>query len=88
MRLSVETCDEIPVLIPRIGLGDTQMDVDKTVYRVTVEHNGVSKTVPLIWDPLDLSVEPPQPPMFNQNIMSRCFHMTNVPQFVPMINNA
>ena len=66
LRFSVETGDEIPVFIPRIELGESQMDVNKTVYRVTVEHNGVSKTAPLIWDPIDLSVEPPQPPMLKQ----------------------
>ena len=53
------------------------MDVNKTVYRVTDEHNGVSKTVPLIWDPIDLSVEPPQPPMLKQDIMSIYYYMTN-----------
>jgi hypothetical protein len=88
LRFSVETGDEIPVFIPRIELGESQMDVNKTVYRVTVEHNGVSKTVPLIWDPIDLSVEPPQPPMLKQNIMSRYYYMTNFSQFLPMINNA
>ena len=64
------------------------MDVNKTVYWVTVGHTGVSKTVPLIWDPIDLSVEPPQPPTLKQHIMSRYYHMTNFSQFLPMINNA
>ena len=48
----------------------------------------MSKTVPLIRDPIDLSVEPPQPPMLKQNIMSRYYYMTNFSQFLPMINNA
>ena len=64
------------------------MDVNETVYRVTVEYNGVTKTVPLTGDPIDLSVEPPQPPMLKQNIMSRYYYMTNFSQFLPMINNA
>ena len=41
LRFSVENGDEIPVFIPRIELGESQMDVNKTVYRVTVEHRGV-----------------------------------------------
>ena len=81
LRFSVETGDEIPLFIPRIELGDSQMDVNKSVYRVTVEHNGVSQTVSLIWDPIDLSVEPPQPPMLKRNIMSRYYYMTNFSNF-------
>ena len=88
LRFSVETGDEIPVFIPRIELGESQMDDNKTVYRVTVEHNGVSKNVPLIWGPIDLSVEPPQPPMLKQNTMSIYYYMTSFSQFLPMINNA
>ena len=63
LLFSVEAGDEKPVFIPRIELGESQMHVNETVHRATVEHNSVSKTVPLIWDPLELSVEPPQPPM-------------------------
>ena len=48
----------------------------------------MSKTVPLIWDPIDLSVEPPQPPMVNQHIMSRYYYMTSFSQFLPMRDNA
>ena len=88
LRFSVQAGDEIPVFIPRIEVGQTQMDINKTIYRVTVEHEGTSKTVPLIWEPSNLSAELPQPPVLKQNIMTRYYHMTNFGQFVPMMNKA
>ena len=88
LRLSAQTGDEIPLFISRIEAGQTQMDINKTIYRATVEHEGTSKTVPLIWDPSDLSAEAPQAPVLKQNIMIRCYYLTNFGQFAPMMNKA
>jgi hypothetical protein len=64
------------------------MDVNKTVYSVTVEHNGNSHTAPLIWQPSDFSVQPPTPPILKQDISNRYYYMTNFAEFVPMMNRA
>ncbi len=86
LRFSVQTGNEIPVFIPRIETGS--MDVNKTVYSVTVEHNGNSHTAPLIWQPSDFSVQPPTPPILKQDISNRYYYMTNFAEFVPMMNRA
>lgn len=88
IRFSVQTGNEIPVFIPRIEIGKDQMDINKTIYRVTVEHDGNQKTVPLIWETWDFSAEPPKPPVVKQDIMTRYYYMSNFAQFVPMINKA
>ena len=88
LRLSVQTGDEVPVFIPRTEVGQTQMGINKTIYGVTVEHEGTSKTVPVIWEPSDLSAEVQQPPVLKQNIMTRYYYLTNFGQFVPMVNKA
>ena len=86
LRFSVQTGNEIPVFIPRIETGS--MDVNKTVYSVTVEHHGNSNTAPLIWQPSDFSVQPPTPPILKQDISNRYYYMTNFAEFVPMMNRA
>jgi hypothetical protein len=88
LRFSVQTGNEIPVFIPRIETGPEQMDVNKTVYNLTVEHNGRNKTVPLIWEPWDLSETPPIPPVLKQDIKNRYYYMTNFAEFLPMMNKA
>jgi len=55
---------------------------------VTVEHEGIGKSVPLIWEPSDYSVEVPQPPVLKQNIMTKYYYMTNFGQFVLTMNKA
>ena len=64
------------------------MDINKTVYRVTVQHNGVISTFPVIWRCLDETAEQPSPPMLNQDIKTRYYYMNNFSQFVPMLNQA
>ena len=88
IRFSLRTGNEIPVFIPRIETGKDQMDINKTIYRVTVEHGGKQRTVPLIWETWDFSAEPPKPPVVKQDIMTRYYYMSNFAQFVPMINKA
>ena len=68
LRFGVQTGNEIPVFISRIEIGPSQMDVNKTVYSVTVEHGGNSHTAPLIWQPSDFSIQPPTPPALKQDI--------------------
>jgi hypothetical protein len=88
LRFSVQTGNEIPVFIPRIETGPSQMDVNKTVYTVSIEHNGNTKTVPLIWEPWDLSEKPPSAPVLKQDIKNRYYYMSNFAEFVPMMNTA
>ena len=88
LRFSVQTGNELPVFIPRIETGTDQMAINKTIYKVSVEHNGRTKTVSLIWESWDLSEKTPSPPVLKQDIMTRYYYMTNFAQFVPMMNNA
>jgi hypothetical protein len=88
IRFSVQTGNEIPVFIPRIETGSDQMDINKTIYKVSVECNGMVSTAPLIWEPWDLSAEVPKPPVVKQDIMTRYYYMSNFAQFVPMMNKA
>jgi hypothetical protein len=71
IRFSVQTGNEIPVFIPRIETGSDQMDINKTIYKVSVEHNGMITAAPLIWEPWDLDAEVPKPPVVKQDIMTR-----------------
>ena len=47
LRFSVQTGNDLPVWIPRIETGTNQMDINKTVYKVSVESGGMIRTVPL-----------------------------------------
>lgn len=89
LRFSVQTGDEIPVFIPRIEVGETQMDINKTVYKVSVENSrGDVKTVSLIFETWNLNAPVPSPPVLRQDITSRYYYMSNFAQFLPMINKA
>ena len=37
LRFSVQTGNEIPVFIPSIETGSNQMDINRTIYKVTIQ---------------------------------------------------
>ena len=89
LRFSVQTGNELPVFIPSIETGENQMDINRTVYSITVQlANGESRTVPLIWIPWDLDAPRPSAPVLKQDITTRYYYMTNYTHFVAMMNNA
>ena len=83
LRFSVQTGNEIPGFSPRIEIGPSQMDVNRTVYSVTAEHGGNSRTAPLIWQPSDFSVQPPTPPVLKHDISNRYNYMTTFADSCP-----
>jgi len=88
LRFSVQTGNDLPVWIPRIETGTNQMDINKTVYKVSVESGGMIRTVPLTWIPWDKNTEIPTAPMIKQDLANRYYYMHNFNHFVLMMNNA
>jgi hypothetical protein len=87
IRFSIQTGNELPIFTPRIETGSTEMDVDRTVYKVTVVYNVNPITVPLRWIQWN-SAPRPSSPVTSQDISTRYYYMNNFTQFVEMLNNA
>ena len=88
LRFSVQTGNDLPVWIPRIEVGSNQMDINKTVYKVSVKQGDNIKTVSLSWIPWDLSAQQPTAPVTKQDLTMRYYYMYNFAQFVDMMNLA
>jgi len=89
LRFSVQTGNELPVFIPSIETGENQMDINRTVYKITIQMgDGRSITKTLIWQPWDLDAPKPSAPVLKQDITNRYYYMTNYSHFVPMMNDA
>ena len=93
LRFYLQTGDDIPVFIPRIEEGPNQMEVDKTVYKLSIFVDGgngtISKStvVPLYWQSWNNAPVPPTP-VVKQDMTSRYYHMNNFTQFCAMMNTA
>ena len=85
IRFSIQTGSELPIWIPRIQIG--QQDVDLTVYAVSIDFNGTVSTQFLRWIPWNNSPLP-NPPLLNQDNSTRYYYMSSFTQFVEMVNNA
>ena len=87
IRFSIQTGNELPIFIPRIETGLNQMNINKTVYSVSIEHGTHISTVFLSWIPWN-NAKPPTPPILKQDLSTRYYYMNNFTQFVEMVNNA
>jgi len=85
IRFSIQTGSELPIWIPRIQIG--QQDVDLTVYAVSIDFNGTVSTQFLRWIPWNNSPLP-NPPLLNHDNSTRYCYMSSFTQFVEMVNNA
>jgi len=94
VRFSIQTANSLPIFIPRIQIGQT--NVDLTVYQITMEwrfpgshaapgYDYTSSTY-LFHNPSDLTAPPPQTPLVSQDLTSTYYYYYNVQDVIDMFN--
>ena len=82
VRFSIQTANSLPIFIPRIQIGQT--NVDLTVYQITMEwkfpgshaapgYDYTSSTY-LFHNPADFTAPPPQTPLVSQDLSSTYYY--------------
>jgi hypothetical protein len=85
IRFSLQT-PSLPVFIPIVELG--QSDVNKTIYKVFLEFNGVKYEQVVMYQPSNLSLPPPMIPLTAQDISSKYYYVYTVQSWIDMVNKA
>lgn len=85
IRFSLQT-PSLPVFIPMVELG--QSDVNKTIYKVFLEFNGVKYEQVVMYQPSNLSLPPPMIPLTAQDISSRYYYVYTIQSWIDMVNKA
>ena len=89
-RFSIQTGSSLPVFIPRIELG--QEDVNKTVYAITLKIDGQfggekhEFTQAIQYIPMDSTVPNPAQPLERQDLSSTYYYMYNYVNVIDMLN--
>ena len=93
MRFSIQTGNSLPIFIPRIEVG--QADVNKTVYQLTLRCLGgadkttyFEATVPIYHKTSDTTVAKPQQPASKQDMSSAYYFYYNIQDIVDVLNAA
>ena len=93
MRFSIQTGNSLPIFIPRIEVG--QADVNKTVYQLTLRClGGISTTtfyeatVPLYHKTSDATVSAPLQPLMRQDMSSTYYFYCNIQDIIDVFNTA
>ena len=93
IRFSIQTGNTLPIFIPRIEVG--QPNVDKTVYQMTMRCLGgdgsatfYEATVPLYHITLDATVATPRQPLTFQDMSSSYYFYYNIQNMIDMFNTA
>ena len=93
MRFSIQTGNSLPIFIPRIEVG--QADVNKTVYQLTLRCLGGSDTttfyeatVPLYHKTSDATVAAPLQPLTKQDMSSTYYFHCNIQDIIDVFNAA
>jgi hypothetical protein len=85
IRFSLQT-PSLPVFIPMIEIG--QNDVNKTIYKVLMEYQGVRYEQTVMYIPSDLSLVPPIIPLVAQDVSSKYYFVYSIQQWIEMVNKA
>ena len=93
MRFSIQTGNSLPIFIPRIEVG--QADVNKTVYQLTLRCLGgtdtttfYESTVPLYHKTSDATVSTPLQPLTKQDMSSNYYFYCNIQDIIDVFNTA
>lgn len=95
VRFNIQTGNTLPVFIPRIQTG--QSDVNKTIYKVTVQDavlqaSGQMKyftgTASIVYEPEDLTAPAPASPANGQDLSSNYYYVYNYQHFINLVNKA
>ena len=91
IRFSIQTGSSLPVFIPRIELG--QPDVNKTVYEITLEVKGllggenVEYTQAIQFSTMDATAPTPAQPLEKQDLSSTYCYMCNYRHVIDRLND-
>ncbi len=93
VRFSVQTANTLPVFIPRIQTG--QDNPLATIYRIVLCDYQPGDVTPSMtgeqfvsFEPDDLTVPVPAPPLVKQDMSSTYYHIYNYQHFIRMVNYA
>ena len=95
VRFNIQTGNTLPVLIPRIQTG--QSDVNKTIYQVVIMHDFLGDEDTLLdtfgfanvmYDPEDQTAPTPAPPTTSQDLSSTYYNVYNYQHFIQLVNTA
>ena len=90
VRLSIQAGNSLPLFIPRIETG--QSDINKTVYKVTltcaVSDVNYSSTMSVLHYTSDTTAILPPPPISDQDMSGTYYYHYNVQTIVKMFNDA
>ena len=84
IRFSIQTGNSLPVFIPRIETGQT--DVNKTVYKITMTWGTYSTTISVPYSSNDLTAPIPLTPNDVQDLSSTYYFVYNIQNVVEMLN--
>ena len=84
IRFSIQTGNSLPVFIPRIETGQT--DVNKTVYKITMTWSTYSATISVPYSSNDLTAPKPLAPNDVQDLSSTYYFVYNIQNVVEMLN--
>ena len=95
VRFNIQTGNTLPVFIPRILTG--QSDVNKTIYKVTVQDAILTGsdtmlyftgTASIMYEPEDLTAPVPASPFHGQDLSSSYYYVYNYQHFINLVNKA
>ncbi len=86
IRFNIQTGNSLPVFIPRILTG--QSNVNTTIYTVSFKYGSVKITVPVVYEPEDLTAPVPAPPTARQDASTTYYFVYNYQHFINLVNKA
>jgi len=90
VRFSIQTGNTLPVFIPRIQTG--QSDVNKTVYKITLKYEKDAQLyygiADVMYSPEDRTAPIPIPPLTQQGLTSTYYYVYNYQHFIDLVNDA